>query len=230
MKFAVFILTLITSLNAFANVDTTGIGFGAYNYLNTNYALTIFHNPSHTQEFTAVGLNFSPATSSGNLLLRKPASLSVDWSTADVGVDVYGVYAGQGFSADTIASGSLTYLGNGYSPANPFYLPTFSSLSSTIPRPYSTTGTFYLGFNSGQDFPMYVNGKLNRSIFGWAEFSYDATGITLISSAVTYDQAGIFIGTTNTLPVPESSSSAMLLAGLLMLAFVTIGRRIKKSK
>ena len=160
-------------------------------------------------------------------MLRKPASLSVDWSTADVGEDVYGVYAGQEFSADTITSGSLTFLGNGYSPANPFYLPTFSSLSSSIPRPYSTTGTFYLGFNSGQDFPIYVDGKLNRSIFGWAEFSYDATGITLISSAVTYDQAGIFNGTTNTLPVPESSSSAMLLAGLGMLGFMV---RLRKSR
>lgn len=237
MKLAVFILTLFTSLNAFANVDTAGIALGTSGW-NTNYTLTIFHEPTHNGDYTQVGLNFSPVTVrsinvvTGILNPAKPASISLGWGTVDVGVDVYGGHLGQEFSANAITSGSLTYLSNGYSSGNPFYLPSFNSVLPTNNRfvNYSQTGTFYLALNSGQNYGSYINGSYNnpsqRSIFGWAEFSYDATGITLINSAVTYDQAGIFIGTTNTIPVPESSSSAMLLAGLGLFGFMVRLRKL----
>ena len=84
---------------------------------------------------------------------------------------------------------------------------------------------FYLGINTGQGF---AGGHPNRNVFGWAHFvNNQQTGLQMISNAVTYGNAGIIVGTTTVIPVPEPSIFALAAAGGWLLA--VIARRKSRS-
>jgi hypothetical protein len=79
-------------------------------------------------------------------------------------------------------------------------------------------GDFYLGINTGQGVS---GGQPNRNVFGWAHFVNDSqTGLHMIGNAVTYGNAGIIVGTTNVIPVPEPSIFALSAVGSLLLVVI----------
>lgn len=85
---------------------------------------------------------------------------------------------------------------------------------------------FYLGINTGQGVS---GGQPNRNVFGWAHFvNNQQTGLQMIGNAVTYGNAGIIVGTTNVIPVPEPSVFALTAAGTGLLA--VIARRKRRSR
>jgi len=76
---------------------------------------------------------------------------------------------------------------------------------------------FYLGINTGQGAP-----GANRNVFGWAHLvNNQQTGLSMIGNAVTYGNAGIIVGTTTVIPVPEPSIFALSVAGALILAVIS---------
>ncbi len=233
MKYLLFIVFLFASLNAFASVDTQGITFwggqvGTSNY-GGNSTITVSHGP--TGRYSQVVFNYAPASGiiQGLGYGITPATLTPITMTADEGVDLYFGSLGQEFSMATIASGSVSLLvavNNTYGYTG---LGTAYALPSSGTNPYSgflypSNGTFYLGVSSGGGF----NATIPRTIFGWAEFSYNPNGIQLISSAVTYDQAGIFIGTMNTAPapIPLPTAAWLFVSGLLGLIGIASKRKV----
>ncbi|HEY2801087.1 MAG TPA: PEP-CTERM sorting domain-containing protein [Chthoniobacterales bacterium] len=107
------------------------------------------------------------------------------------------------FTAETIASG--------------MFQPLF-----VVDHPYTINvgfGDFYLGINTGRGL---VGGRPNRDVFGWAHFVNDQTGLHMIGNAVTYGNAGIIIGTTIVIPVPEPSILALAGMGTCLLAFAAV--------
>ena len=125
--------------------------------------------------------------------------------------DFYLVSAGSTFSKATIASGNFTPLFNTDQP-------------HTVSVPYDPTQStsFYLGINTGLGFS---NNRPNRDVFGWVQLSNSSTGMSIISSAMAYGEAGIIVGTLNTVPVPEADTSAMLLMGAGVMGFMARRRK-----
>lgn len=84
----------------------------------------------------------------------------------------------------------------------------FNQLDKSFQVPY---GNFYFGVRTFSDFGENIQG------FGWALMNNSVAGLTLLGSAITYDQPGIIIGTTTTVPEPVGMS--LLLPALTILAF-----------
>jgi hypothetical protein len=129
----------------------------------------------------------------------------------DEEADFYLAPNGVEFSAATIASGQfspLFVLDNAYS----------------INIPY---GTFYLGVNTGTGFTYDENGYggPGREVFGWMQLHNSSAGLQMISNAMAYGTNGIFIGTTDVVPVPEPEAYAMMLAGLWLVGFMVRRRK-----
>ena len=72
-------------------------------------------------------------------------------------------------------------------------------------------GNFYFGVRTFSDFGEDIQG------FGWALMNHSEGGLTLLGSAITYDQPGIIIGTTTT--IPEPGVMCLLLPALTILVF-----------
>ncbi len=109
--------------------------------------------------------------------------------TVDTEMDVYLVPYGSEFTIENIGSGQ------------------FSPLFTTD-WPYSLDvpfGSFYLGIAAGGNFDQY--GKVvGRGVYGWVELNNSASnGLTFVSSG-----NNAYVG----LPVPESDTYTMMLAGL----------------
>lgn len=84
-------------------------------------------------------------------------------------------------------------------------------------------GDFYLGINTGQGFS---GGQPTRNVFGWAHLvNNQQTGLQMIGNAVTYGNAGIIVGTTNVIPVPEPSILALTALGSLLLVVIAARKR-----
>ncbi|MEP7014571.1 MAG: hypothetical protein ABI925_03945 [Verrucomicrobiota bacterium] len=85
-------------------------------------------------------------------------------------------------------------------------------------------GTFLLGFwldaNGNQ-------GAGSGDRFGWASFRYDATGPTLLSSAIESTGAGIIAGTTAA--VPEPSTICLFLLALTTVPYIS-RRRLQSTQ
>lgn len=126
----------------------------------------------------------------------------------DEEADYYLVPYGAEFSASTIAQSQFT----------PFFV--FDDASS-INVPF---GTFYLGVNTGNS----GNGWPPRDVFGWVAFTNSPTGLEMIGNAMAYDTNGIFIGTTNIVPVPEADTWALMLTGLSLVG--AMARRRKQAR
>jgi len=110
----------------------------------------------------------------------------------DEGSDWYFAEVGDVFDTSTISLGSFV----------PF---------SQIDQSYGVgiSRSFYLGVNTGLGF-----GDSWRSVFGWVELYNNGSEVELLRSAVTYDTAGIVIGTTTT--VPEPGVFPVVAAGFLL--------------
>lgn len=213
MKYLIFLASLIYSLNALASIDTQGITFSGGQVGTSNYGgnstLYVSHGPAG-YGYSAVMFNYAPASGiiQGSGYGTTPATLTPTNMTVDIGADLFFASPGQEFSVATIASGSFPLLvastNTGFTGFGTVYALPSSGVNPYPGLLFQDTGIFYLGVNSGQNI---FSPAFDRSIFGWAEFSYNPSGIQLISSAVTYDQAGIFIGTTNTvstIPIPTA--------------------------
>ena len=126
---------------------------------------------------------------------------TTNWAV-DEEADYYLVPYEAEFSAANIASGQFS----------PLFV---------LDHPYSIDvpfGTFYLGVNTGTGFSIDGNGfgVPGRSVFGWMRMNNSSTGLQMVSNAMAYGTNGIYIGTTDTVPVPEPETYAMMLAGLAL--------------
>jgi len=126
----------------------------------------------------------------------------ITWNV-DEEADYYLAPQGSGFSAASIAAGQFT----------PFFV---VDNPSTIQVPYDN---FYLGINTGVGFtgpPFHPR----RDVFGWVHLLNTPNGLEMLGNAMAYGTQGIYIGTVNTVPEPESGSLlclAMILLGLITL-------------
>lgn len=119
----------------------------------------------------------------------------------DQEADYYLVKAGDTFTTEAIAAGKFTPL---FTTDHPFTL--------AVPYP----GTFYLGVATGYSYT-------SRDVLGWAKIRNDASGLTLLGSAMSYGEGGIIVGTTTA--VPEPGRAMLMLLGLSSLAFARRQRR-----
>ncbi len=213
-----------------APVNTAGVSLFCS---GSSCGLQVSHTPNAPGPYSGVMFDYNSTSQVINRLGRTQtiptASIFMIDMTADAGADLYLVNSGDEFSSNTIGAGQFLNLvqatNSGYSGFNTrYYMPDFRT---AYQGQYSTSGTFYLGINSGQNwyYPLPYPTSSDRSIYGWAQFSYDSFGLTLLSSALTYNQAGIFVGSLNTVPVPEAETSAMLLMGLGLLGFMARKRK-----
>jgi PEP-CTERM motif len=140
-------------------------------------------------------------------------------------INIVQVKAGDEISARSLTDGSLPS----------FVKVTAFSSQQPQPDPYfqvqpltSSTGTapdIYLGFS-------YTDTQGLNPAFGWAHLRYtQAAGLSMVSSAMTTSDAGIFALTRNTISsVPEPSTTAMLgLGGILGLAVARRRHRPSRS-
>jgi len=84
----------------------------------------------------------------------------------------------------------------------------FNQPDQSFQVPY---GDFYFGVRTFSDQGENIQG------FGWALMNNSESGLALLGSAITYDQPGIIIGTTTT--VPEPGIMGLLLPALTTLVF-----------
>jgi len=228
----VILSALVFSFNAKATVFTDRITGGG----TANMGADITINPVPINNvpqmgYVSIGFNYNTVltttTKVGNRIITNTTPLTFinrqnSVGTGNAGIDAYYVNFGDEFTLNSIQSGStIPIMSSGAMPTYPdiqydtkFYLPDFSTEFTGI---NSESGTFYLGINSGiSSLINPINGKADRSIFGWAKFAYNPTSLTMLESAITYDQRGIFIGTLNTVSsVPEPTSTAMFAIGLM---------------
>lgn len=89
-----------------------------------------------------------------------------------------------------------------------------------LTSPTGNTPDIYLGFS-------YSDSQGLNPAYGWAHLCYtQAAGLSVVSSAMTTSDAGIFAFTHNTIPaVPEASTTAMLGLGGVMVGLVAARRR-----
>lgn len=136
-------------------------------------------------------------------------------------VNIVQVKAGDEISARTLTDGSL---------------PSFvkvAAFSSQLDEYFkvnpltSSTGTdpdIYLGFS-------YTDTQGVNPAYGWAHLRYtQAAGLSLVNSAMTTSDAGIFALTSNTISsVPEASTTAMLGVGLSGIMGLAAARRRQRA-
>lgn len=95
--------------------------------------------------------------------------------------------------------------------------PSFSELTFPNIYDYRNGTSFYLGFYTGNSFP--VNGIYDDPLFGWGRFRNNNGTIQLLDSALAYGGGGIIAGTQTILPVPEPSAFVLGGVGLLLAGF-----------
>jgi|GEM_PF-5160310 len=187
------------------------------------YSLTVIQVPSTASwpDYTSIILDYTRFRTQ-----LSPATITFQMSAIDEGSDWYLVPDGAEFTASTIASGAFKTFVNGLTP----YGNTLNLGQIGDTTRYINNGTFYLGVNTGSGFidngGGFNSGGPMRNVFGWAKFSFNPAGIQLLDSAMTYDSAGIFVGTNTTIPIPEPETYAMLIAGLGILGFVVRRKKI----
>ena len=124
--------------------------------------------------------------SKSELGLGMGSTLSPTTWTVDTEADYYLVPANTPFTAATIASGQFA----------PFF--TLDN-PRQINVPY---GDFYLGINTGQS---WLSPQVPaRDEFGWVELDNTKTGLAIVDNAMAYGVGGIFVGTYDTIAIPES--------------------------
>jgi hypothetical protein len=111
------------------------------------------------------------------------------------GLDLYFVEGGQPFTKAAIDNGHV----------QPIYLGTRQPYVEHTPVDIPESGSFYLGVNSGF-VSLDANGDTIRDTFGWALIERGLSGqLFLTNYAMAYQSQGIIVGTTQTVPEPESA-------------------------
>lgn len=153
-----------------------------------NYAITAIQSPDHPDPTT---LWFSKVDSA-----NKSTLTPITWNV-DQEADYYLAQAGSVVSAQTLASGQFTPL---------FTLDRAYSID--VSRP----GDFYLAVaTTGPGLPPGA-AFAERNVWGWVHLRNDASGLSVLGSAMAYGEGGIIVGTTT--PVPEPGTAALMLLGL----------------
>ncbi len=172
------------SLAAQAAVYTGNILLSPNPGLGAEYALTVFQDPQATNP-TTILFNYTDA------------KLIFVNSNIDEGSDWYHITASAVFLHHTIANGDFTV----------FIKSDFSGFTTNpIDAP---TGRLFLGVNTGIGFS---DTGPNRQFYGWVALESDGDTLSLVESAITYDQPGIVTGTPTT--IPEPSSTLFIYAGV----------------
>jgi len=127
--------------------------------------------------------------------------------TVAEGINIYLASYGDEFSNSTLMNAQFPVLLSG------------SGANGSIDIPF---GTFYLAITKGA-----WDGS-NGDVYGWALLSSSSSGLAMLSNAVAYGTSGIFVGTTNIVPVPEPETYAMMLAGLGLVGAVARRRKLAK--
>lgn len=88
-----------------------------------------------------------------------------------------------------------------------------------IVLPARRSDRFYLGFASASSaaekaYPQY---DWSDVYYGWALFEYSYGRLTLVDSALNIEGGGIYAGTSITVPIPEPSSCALAVLGVVAL-------------
>lgn len=139
-------------------------------------------------------------------------------------VNIAQVKSGDEISARTLTDGSLPSF---------VRVTAFAQLEQFQVHPLtSTTGTdpdIYLGFSYTDTRGLGPNFVANA--YGWAHLRYtEAAGLSLVSSAMTTSDAGIFALTRNTISaVPEANTTAMLSLGLSSIMGLAAMRRRQRA-
>jgi hypothetical protein len=111
------------------------------------------------------------------------------------GLDLYFVEYGQPFTKAAIDNGLV----------QPIYRGTRQPYVEHTPIDIPDTDSFYLGVNSGF-VSLDANGDTIRDTFGWALIERGLSGqLFLTNYAMAYQSQGIIVGTTQTVPEPESA-------------------------
>lgn len=131
----------------------------------------------------------------------------------DEGSDLFVVQKGAVFSNETVISQNLPFL-HGVSVFESGWTPG----SATVGQ------EFYLGARTRTN---YQQGFFDT--FGWAHFKVNAAGqLTLLDSAVAFNEGGIVVGTLQA--VPEPSTYALMGIGLLALAGATRANKARQAR
>jgi hypothetical protein len=119
-------------------------------------------------------------------------------SALDEGVSIFFVNSNDEFSEERIIGGDFTEIMFGEFHS----LPTNFFLGMRTP-----SLEFYPTIQPGYRLPAY----------GWAEFQNDELGeISLVDHAIAYGSQGIFVDTTNPIPIPEPNSVALITGTVLL--------------
>ena len=168
--------------------------------IGVNFFLDVFQTPDPP------GSPNSNLTGVSGSIEVMGATVTLDFTDfgLDEGSDWYVVSANDIFTAQTIANGDFPSL---------VVTSTGSLDALTVPVGES----FFLGVNTGTGFDS--DGDGNRQHFGWVELSVNDSGptpesgfITVLDSAVAYDQGGIIVGTNQSVPEPSSAAVLFLVA------------------
>jgi hypothetical protein len=168
---------------------------------------------------TGVALNFASGT--GSITAWTQPNLSGDGAILSIAIDNNLVLSPTGFSAGighvwySVAPG--TAIDPAFAASAPQFANSFTNnLSGQIQL--SLNQTFLLGFwldANGNG----VAGAGDR--FGWASFTYNASGLNLNGSAIENTGAGIIAGTTTVVPEPATISLCLF----ALIAFCVASRR-----
>lgn len=170
-----------------------------------NYVGTIFQDPEATDP-TRVGFQYTATRLIPGTFTVLPAEIQAVYINLDAGSDWYVVREDEEFSARTIAAGAFAPLVT--------FGPQFHPAVTLAPPTYDPRVDLYLGVATRSTF---VVGPLPRDVFGWVRLREIFGQLVMIDNAVSYDSAGIFIGTTTV--VPEPNAAALAVAALALLAY-----------
>ena len=175
VKFVLFFIVLASPV-AGQIVEDTNITVGSTGGLST---LTVFQTPEFgiNGDSTSIYVSVSVVDSTATLLYYI--------SQLDEGSDWFATNHGDLFNRETIDSGQFDILFDGDQAG---------ALTVEVDQ------SFFLGVNTGNG---YVDEPF-RQHFGWGEFLIDQDGeLQILDSAVAYDQGGIIVGTSATIPEPS---------------------------
>ena len=148
----------------------------------------------------------------------------------DEGSDWYEVFPGEELSRASTFAGNNDLWGSSLDATLFPVTPTPISIEDPIfsdPLQLTAASEFYVGFATTLSDSPFPNGPSDRDVYGWARFvalGFEPPGeiqtiddLFIVNSAIAYDSAGIIVGTTQAISVPEPSTSAVLMTGTLLL-------------
>jgi hypothetical protein len=178
-------------------ISDTQILLSPTSEFGADYAITAVQAPDR---FDPTTLWFSKVDSASQSTLTP-----ITWNV-DEEADYYLAQAGTAVTLQTLSSGQFTPL---------FKLDQAFSLNVPL------NSDFYLAVATSDG----SSSNPVRDVFGWVHLKNDASGLSILGSAMAYGEGGIVVGTTT--PVPEPDTFALASVGLAALA---LGLRASKRR